>query len=150
MGNVRRATPGRRTYAGRPLNLTPGTHGYLVVKPVRGGRNVQRYVHELVAEAFLGERPSGFDINHRDGDKHNNVLENLEYVSHAENMAHASRHGLSARGERHGASKLTAVAVVEIRRLYDERTPLPVIAEKFGVARSTVCQIGRRQRWVHV
>lgn len=43
-------------------------------------------IHRLVAEAHLGPRPKGYEVNHIDENKQNNVLENLEYVTHSENM----------------------------------------------------------------
>lgn len=57
------------------------------------GESVIRYVHGMVAEAFLGPRPAGHDINHRDCNRLNNVPANLEYVTHRENMVHAVRMG---------------------------------------------------------
>ena len=64
--------------------------GYLAVRPVRHGRNVHRYVHRLVAGVFLGPRRRR-EVNHIDGDKHNNNISNLEYVTHAQNGRHAVR-----------------------------------------------------------
>lgn len=43
-------------------------------------------IHKIVAETFLGPVPDGLEIDHRDGDKSNNNVTNLEYVTHAENM----------------------------------------------------------------
>jgi hypothetical protein len=63
-----------------------------------------RFVHKLVAEAFLG--PSNeLDVNHKDGNKRNNQLCNLEYVSRSQNLMHASKHCL--------LSTLKPVAMVE-------------------------------------
>ena len=47
-----------------------------------------RTVHSLVAEAFLGPRPEGYDIDHINGDKTRNEASNLRYVTHTENMRH--------------------------------------------------------------
>ena len=62
--------------------------------------------HVLVAEAFLGLRPDGLEINHKDGVKHHCALSNLEYATKSENGAHAWRTGLQpnrskANDERH-------------------------------------------------
>jgi len=54
-------------------------------------------VHILVARAFLGERPKGYIINHIDGNKLNNCLENLEYRTQSYNIYHANKLGLVAR-----------------------------------------------------
>ena len=48
-------------------------------------------IHVVLAKHFLGEKPPGFDVNHKDGNKLNNNIENLEYISHAENKAHGFR-----------------------------------------------------------
>lgn len=93
-GRFRRSTPGRKTEAGKLLTLTKLKIGYHVVQPVINGKNVMKYIHHLVAEAFIGPRPDGFDINHRDGVKTNNRVDNLEYVTHAENMRHAADNGM--------------------------------------------------------
>src|SRR5262245_46396327 len=51
-------------------------------------------VHSLVAEAFIGPRPKGMTVNHKDGDKANNQLDNLEYLSNRDQQLHAHAHGL--------------------------------------------------------
>lgn len=69
--------------------------GYPVVflYPFEGKRSI-RFVHSLVAEHFIGKRPKGFDVNHKDGNKTNNYFKNLEYLSHSENMLHSYKIGL--------------------------------------------------------
>ena len=65
--------------------------------------NSCRYLHVLVAEAFLGPCPKGKEANHRDGDRKNNAASNLEFVTHSQNVRHALRLGLRRRkyGQQH-------------------------------------------------
>tara|TARA_R110001599_G_scaffold77479_1_gene211351 strand:+ start:291 stop:773 length:483 start_codon:yes stop_codon:yes gene_type:complete len=64
--------------------------GYSIVK-IDG---VTKSRHKVVSEAFLGDRPSGMTINHIDGDKLNNDVSNLEYITEEENRIHALKNGL--------------------------------------------------------
>lgn len=52
-----------------------------------------RRIHQLVAEAFIGPRPPGMEVCHRDGDPGNNHVSNLRYGTHSENMIDKKRHG---------------------------------------------------------
>lgn len=88
-------------YAGVSLSLTRG-------------RQTSLKVHRLVARTFIGKRPRGKQVNHRDGNPLNNRPDNLEYVTCRENIAHAMRLGLA----RHGRS-LTPDAVRAIRSSTD-------------------------------
>lgn len=71
------------------------TSGYLRVQFRFQGRLRQIRSYRLVAEAFIGPRPRGLQVNHKDGNKSNNTPENLEYVTAAENIRHAFRTGLN-------------------------------------------------------
>lgn len=63
--------------------------GYLAVKLRKNGKRKQYYLHRLVALTYL-PNPNGLpDINHIDGDKSNNSVSNLEWVSRSENLKHA-------------------------------------------------------------
>lgn len=70
--------------------LTSHRRGYLYVRTSNG--NYQ--VHRLVAEAFLDNPENKPCVNHKDGNKHNNSVNNLEWVTHQENTQHAIKHGL--------------------------------------------------------
>ncbi len=73
--------------------------GYVMVC-LHVNRPAYRTVHSLVCEAFIGPRPEGAEINHRDANKQNNYPSNLEYVTHAENMRHAVENGLNGHAPR--------------------------------------------------
>lgn len=63
--------------------------GYFVVQLSKNGKKKAMTVHRLVACAFLGE--SKLDVNHKDGNKHNNRVDNLEYMSRSANIEHSYR-----------------------------------------------------------
>ncbi len=67
------------------------TGGYLRVNIKKDGEEYckDKYIQSLIALAFLGEMPDGYEVNHIDGNKHNNNIDNLEYVTHKENLHHA-------------------------------------------------------------
>lgn len=68
---------------------------YLAVTLAKDGVNTKIRVHKLVANAFIGPSPSPIhQINHKDGNKHNNCVENLEWVTPSENQRHAFAMGL--------------------------------------------------------
>jgi len=74
--------------------------GYRVIKPYINGKNINMYIHRLVAVAFVFNEFDKPFVNHIDGDKTNNDVVNLEWVTHKENMAHASSTGLMNNNKR--------------------------------------------------
>lgn len=95
-------------------------------------------MHHPVAAAFLGARPPGFRVNHKDGDKQNPRASNLEYVRSVENVRHAVAPGLwNHAGERNGHRQLTSDQVDQIRKLRGTLLR-KLIAEQFGIRPNTV------------
>lgn len=152
LGRVKRATCGKRTYPGRVRKLHMWGK-YLAVSLHREGRMKTFPVHHLVAAAFLGDRPVGFEINHKSGVKTENQAANLEYLSSSDNKKHAFRIGLApadqVRGENQPGSKLTEEAVREIRQLAGIH-PQRVLAARFGVSGPTISDAINRKTWRHV
>jgi hypothetical protein len=74
----------RNRVRGNILKSTLGSHGYPMVSL---GRKIKRTVHSLVAEAFLGPCPPGQEVRHRDDERWNAALSNLEYGTRAQNVA---------------------------------------------------------------
>ena len=132
-GRFMRVTPGRKTKPGALLALTKLKIGYYIVQPVIDGKNQQHYVHRLVAEHFIGPCPSGCEINHIDGIKTNNLAENLEYVTHEQNMKHASRYGLFR-----NVRKIPNDVAEKILALRVDGRSMPQIASMCSVSLATV------------
>ncbi len=119
--------------------------GYLTVK--LGGRKVFG-VHQLVAMAWIGERPKDAVVNHINGVKTDNRPENLEWTTNRENVLHAYRTGLlSNRGETNGKAVLTDELVAKIRS-YPE-LPADKVARLLGCKKHSVQQV-RGGAWSHV
>ena len=122
------------------LRQTPHPNtGYLIVSPRVGGKYFARSVHRLVAAAFLG-KANGLDVNHINGNKHDNRLANLEYLSRGDNHRHAYRSGL----RQPVGKKLTEDQVRRIAALQGTGTQ-EEIARRFGVSRTTVGRIHARK-----
>jgi hypothetical protein len=155
LGRVRRTLPAMGTWAGKILSPRCGDDGYLSVVLCSGNKQLSRKVHNLVAEAFIGPRPKNKEVNHKDADKHNNRVGNLEYLTPSANVQHAADFGLMSRpGEKHGMARLTEQQVKAIRKEYIPRVmPYRKLAAKYGVALSTVagaCGRSSFRTWSHL
>ncbi len=112
------------------------------------------YIHRLVAECFIPNPLNKRCVNHIDGNKLNNDLSNLEWVTHSENHKHAYRElgrkpniVPNQKGDQNFASKLKEYQVIEIRNSTLSGIEL---AKKYGVSRSLVSKIRNRKMWTHI
>lgn len=148
LGRVeRRLANGRNAKCGRILRQTKTPYGYLVVNLSVEGKARTVHIHKLVADAFLGKRPVGFHINHKDGNKCNNDAHNLEYVTPKANVRHAIGLGLHPRGERHGMAKLDKEQVKEIRALRRRGLGYSELADIYSVCPHHIGKIVRGELW---
>lgn len=148
-GRVRRVAPGPRTYVGRLMKpqRIGQKPGYWGVQLRRNGQVKTRAVHLLMADAFMPPKPSPLhEINHRDLDSWNNLLTNLEWMTHADNVRHAFQGGAakSRQGARNANAKLTAADVLAIRRSSTSGIDL---ARTYNVSPSTISFVRRRMSW---
>ena len=134
---------------GQELALRKHSKGY---RTVSLGRGYQRTVHSLVATAFIGPCPDGFEINHKDGDKTNNRVGNLEYMTHGDNQKHAIATGLAPkpplkRGAEQHKARLDEIQVRRVRAYAQLNWPTCKIARFFGVGETTIHNILKRSTW---
>ena len=126
--------------------------GYLYVALSLQRQRRTLLVHRLVAQAFLGPCPKGKEVNHKDGNKENNRVENLEYLTPKENMRHARQAGLFPvqiqNGEHNHNARLTEFQVERIRELlYADYLTQGQIGDMFGVSNSTISMISCGRTW---
>jgi len=124
--------------------------GYLRVKIVLNEKATSIAVHRLVALAFLPNPENKPQINHKNGIKTDNYLENLEWSTCAENVKHAWLTGLSkpTKGENHSTSKLNENKVYAIRIMYSlNKATLLELANIFKVNKSTIHAIIQNKNW---
>jgi hypothetical protein len=142
-----------RKVHGLLLAASPDSRGYPKVWLIRNGKGFCPKVHRLVAAAFLGPCPEGKETNHKDGEKRNNRSENLEYVTHKENVAHSIRHGLYRLGSSRNNSVLTEALVRKMRKEYKPYVrglTIPALAEKYGLNQRVAHYAVTGRTWKHV
>jgi DNA-binding transcriptional regulator YiaG len=123
------------------------------VKPQINGRGYYRvsigkklkFVHRLVAEKYIPNPDNKPQVNHIDGNKLNNRVENLEWVNNQENHDHARKIGLLKRGENCSWSKLSQDQVNFIRE--HSEISSREMAKVFGISNSHVREIRRNESW---
>jgi len=112
-----------------------------------------RKIHRLVAETFIPNPENKPQINHIDGDKANNSVENLEWVTQSENIRHAFLLGLikPQKGSKQAQSKLTESDVLKIRKTYCAGgVSLRQLARRYGVSQTLVRYVITRRNWKHI
>lgn len=105
--------------------------GYATVMVCRGCIPKRVKIHRLVALGFIGISPHGKDqVNHKDGDKLNNYVGNLEWCSVKENNAHAAKIGLMCRKKKLSSEQISNIVC--------DGRPQSVIAKAYGVSQATI------------
>ena len=122
----------------------PNGKGYLRVSI---GKKLM-FIHRLVAEKYIPNPENKPQVNHKDGNKLNNCVDNLEWVTNQENRNHAVDNDLQVTGERCSWTKLTEENVKEIRANpgYENE----YWARKFKVSRSTINDVVNYRTWKHI
>lgn len=138
----------RNKHTGRLIKQFAGKDGYL--RTQIAGKT--RSVHRLVALAFIPTEVGKDFVNHKDGNKQNNKVDNLEWCTRSENMQHAYDNALKQPplGMNNGRCKLTYYEVSFILEHYiprDKRYGAKVLAKQFGVAPQTICAVASGQNW---
>ena len=150
-GLVRRCQGFRCRRAHRVLVPFVRPNGYAQILLYQGGKRRRFGVHQLVALAFLGPKPSPqHEVAHLDGQRLNNHVSNLAWLLPIENDAHKDLHGTRLRGSQIHSAKLVEAQVVLIRQALAVGIRQCALAQTYGVSDSTVSLIARGKTWRHV
>lgn len=140
---------------GRWLKPWLGNRGYLIINLRKNGKRKMFTVHRLVALTHIPNPKNKLEINHKDGNRLNNSVDNLEWCTRKENSDHAWKIGLfdnrNTSGENHGRAKLTWKQVNEIRTNHiskgiKKRKPW----EKYGIHYSNYYRALNSKTWKEI
>ena len=119
--------------------------GYLRVSLSKNNRQVTVKVHRAVAIAFI-ENPNNLpQVNHKDGNKENNTVSNLEWVSNYENMQHAIKNGLTKRVDYAGRKKRPVIRISDTEETV-RFSSLAEAAKECHISRSNLCNVLKGKR----
>lgn len=126
--------------------------GYVRVELTKNGKSKKFFVHRLVAEAFIPKTdPNANCVNHKNGIKDDNSVENLEWVTHRQNVDHAVETGLQPKGERIGTSKYKEVQIHQACSLLEKGVnTVNDIADICGLNPNTVYDLRLKRSWKHI
>lgn len=144
----------QRKWPEKILKPQQESHGYTQVSLYRSDGKAKVFkIHRLVAGSFLAEsREGGKEVNHIDGNKQNNSLTNLAWVTRLENSRHAWENKLVPvkYGEETSGTKLNNIEVQQIRaryRRYGKENSAVSLAKEFNVTRQAIADIVHNKTW---
>lgn len=130
-------------YSGKALKPKKSKYGYLSVNLCKDGNAKMKYVHVLVAKAFVDGFQAGYEVNHEDGNKGNNHYKNLTWCTHPDNLKHAHKIGLclTPKGFHHPRATLKQEQYSKIISLLSEGKCVNEISNITGIKYNIVYRI---------
>lgn len=135
-----------KKFLSTPINSS----GYPVVSLWKNNKVKMFSLHRLMALHFIPNPENKPHINHKDSNRRNFYLNNLEWVSSKENVIHGVKFGHGVKGEKANKSKLTEKEVLKIRKDLTKGISCYKIAKKYKLYISTICRIRDRITWKHI
>jgi len=133
------------------LKLIIGNRGYY--KVILANKSIKKTydIHKLIALTFIINPHNYPCINHKNGIKTDNKLENLEWCSYSQNTIHAYKNGLNKKGELHYKAKITEKQAIDIITKYQSKKyTFKMLGIEYGVHLSTIAYIINGKNWSHL
>lgn len=127
----------------RPLKPSKDKDGYLFVGLRVKGKTIPKKVHRLIAESYIPNPDNKPCVNHKDLNRANNNVSNLEWCTHKENTNHSFQNG-------GGKRKLNITQVKEIKEKLQEEHSLVGLAKEYEVHPCTISDIKQGRNWSFV
>lgn len=149
--NTRLGREVTRTLVQKPVKTRLDSDGYVIANlSTEKAKTLTVKVHRLVAQAFIDNPEDKPHVNHSNGIKTDNRVENLEWVTNYENRIHALNNGLHATGERSPHAKLSNATVEYVKRRLTEGDRNVDIANDLGISHKLVSSIKCGSSWSRV
>jgi len=141
-GSIKRIKGGQGAQPNTILSQMPDNGNYLMVCLYRNGKRTRKRVHTIVAETFVGPRPSNkHEVLHLDGCKTNNNSRNLAWGTRSDNMQDAIRHGTATTGSKNAQAKFSVEQVKNILLAIVDGETVTSISKRLGVSHSIISEI---------
>ena len=135
----------RSIRTGKLRKLQKHSDGYYCLIFYINNKSHIKYLHRLIAETFIPNPNNLPEVNHIDGNKLNNSIDNLEWCTHRQNIIHAYKNQLI--NHSYGiTAKLNKNDVNEIRKLYPSHTQLE-LSKIFNISKSQIQRIVNNKSW---
>lgn len=151
-GHVYSPAKGTSNPRGKFMTLSLDHSRYTKVGLCKNGKKYNHSVHRLVAEAWIPNPNNLPQVNHKNGNREDNRVENLEWCSLSENIKHSFRElgRKVVRGAEHANSRLRDVDVEVIKESLSKGVLQRELAQRFNVTQATISNIKNGKRYLHI
>ena len=139
--------------SGLPLRWSDNGKGYKISAISVDGKRIPISHHQIVATAYHGDCPDGYEVGHLDDDRSNNHPNNLKYVTKSDNNKQSYLNGnRSAVGFNNANCKITEEKIIKICNALNSESKINIseLARRLGVSRATINNIRSGKQWSHI
>ena len=137
-------------YTGKQLYVHTNKKGYQFVRMYVDGIAKTYLVHRVIAEVHIPRMVGKYEVNHKDGNKANNAVWNLEWVTAKENVKHSVDTGLVKRGSDRPNAKLSDEKVLQMRSLREQGMNYYELGRLFDMSYQSAHRVCTRQTYTHI